>query len=84
MNQKIKRNNTLSIIQKSFRTIAALCASGTLMQTFLAYIGFAESNIYLHATLVSAVNLGTTLLFSHCADSKRLLLAPQPFSKACS
>ncbi len=74
MNQKIKRNKTLSILQKSFRTIATLCASGTLMQTFLAYIGFAESNIYLHATLVSAVNLSTTLLFSHFADSKRILL----------
>ncbi len=44
------------------------------MQTFLAYIGFAESNIYLHATLISAVNLTTTLLFSHFADSKRILL----------
>lgn len=74
MHAKIKRNKTLSVVQKSFRTIAALCASGTLMQTFLAYIGFAESNIYLHATLISAVNLTTTLLFSHFADSKRILL----------
>lgn len=74
MDRKIRKNRTLSVMQISLRTIAALCASGTLMQTFLAYIGFAESNIYLHATLVSAVNLTTTLLFSHFADSRSVLL----------
>lgn len=74
MTKKIRRNKTLAIIQQSMRTVSVLCASGTLMQAFLAYIGFAESNIYWHATLVNAVNVATILLFSHFADGKRPLL----------
>lgn len=56
------------------RTVSLLCATGTLMQTFLSVIGFSESQIYLHATLVQAVNVSTILLFSHYADCKRPFL----------
>ena len=71
---KIRKNKALSITAAMLRTICVLCASGTLLQTFLATVGFTDGQIYLHATLVQAVNVSTILLFSHFADAKRPFL----------
>ena len=72
MERSIKRNKTIVILQQALRTMALLCASGTLMQAFLAYVGFTESNIYLHATMINAVNVAATLLCSRYADGRSI------------
>ncbi len=71
---KSQKNKILCLFSSALRSIALLCATGTLMQTFLAVVGFSESQIYLHATLVQAVNIAVILLCSHFADCKRLFL----------
>ena len=68
---RIQRNKVLAIVSSVLRTLCVLCATGTLFQTFLSSVGFTESQIYLNATLVQAVNVGTILIFSHFADGKR-------------
>ncbi|MBE6567445.1 MAG: MFS transporter [Ruminococcaceae bacterium] len=68
---RIQRNKVLAIVSSVLRTLCVLCATGTLFQTFLSSVGFSEKQIYLNATLVQAVNVGTILLFSHFADGKR-------------
>lgn len=71
---KIKKNKTLSVLIAMLRTVFFLCASGTLMQTFLIEFGFSPEKSTLHATLIQGVNVGTILLFSHFADTKRPFL----------
>lgn len=72
--QAISKNKTLTVITSLLRTLCLFGASSTLFQTFLATVGFNEGQIYLHATLVQAVTVGTILLFSHYADGKRPIL----------
>ena len=69
--QGISRNKRIAVTVAVLRTLCLLCATGTLFQTFLSSVGFSEKEIYLNATLVQAVNVGTILLFSHFADGKR-------------
>lgn len=71
---KFLKNKILLITECTLRTIAMLCATGTLMQTFLSVVGFSESQIYLHATLIQAANVSSIVLFSHFADCKRPFL----------
>ncbi len=71
---KIQKNKLFYIPACALRSISVLCATGTLMQTFLSVVGFSESQIYLHATLVQAVNVSIILLCSHFADCKRPFL----------
>ena len=68
---QIQRNKALATATAVLRTLCTLCATGTLFQTFLSSVGFTEREIYLNATLVQAVNVGTILLFSHFADTRR-------------
>ena len=68
---RIQKNKILAILAAVLRTLCVLCATGTLFQTFLSSVGFSEGEIYLNATLVQAVNVGTILIFSHFADNKR-------------
>ena len=68
---RIQRNKVLAITVSVLRTLCILCATGTLFQTFLSSVGFSEKQIYLNATLVQAINVGTILLFSHFADGRR-------------
>ncbi len=58
------RNNVLSLIAQSTRSVALLSASGPLMQTFLATLGFESGLIFLHSTLLQAFNVMTVILFS--------------------
>lgn len=64
----VSQNKVRAIIICTLRTAALLCASGSLMQTFLSVTGFSEQHIYLHATLFQAVNVLTILLCSRFAD----------------
>ena len=57
-------NNVLSLIAYSTRSVAMLSASGPLMQTFLATLGFESGLIYLHSTLLQAFNVMTVIIFS--------------------
>ena len=68
---RIQKNKILAVMTAVLRTLCLLCATGTLFQTFLSSVGFTEKQIYLNATLVQAVNVGTILLFSHFADTRR-------------
>lgn len=69
----ITQNKIRAILAYALRTAALLCATGSLMQTFLAAIGFSEKYIYIHASLFQAVNVLTILLCSRFADSKNVL-----------
>ena len=65
----VARNKIKAIIAYTARTVALICASGTLMQTFLATLGFESELIYLHSTLLQASNVLTILLASNWASN---------------
>ncbi len=73
LSETITQNKIRAILAYAFRTAALLCATGSLMQTFLAAINFSEKYIYIHASLFQAVNVLTILLCSRFADSKNVL-----------
>lgn len=65
----VSKNKIKAIIAYTARTVALMCASGTLMQTFLASLGFESSLIYLHSTLLQAANVLTIILASNWANN---------------
>ena len=65
----VAKNKMKAIIAYTARTVALMCASGTLMQTFLASLGFESSLIYLHSTLLQAANVLTIILASNWANN---------------
>ena len=65
----VTRNKIKAIIAYTARTVALMCASGTLMQTFLSSLGFESSLIYLHSTLLQAANVLTIILASNWANN---------------
>ena len=65
----VARNKIKAIIAYTARTVALMCASGTLMQTFLSSLGFESSLIYLHSTLLQAANVLTIILASNWANN---------------
>lgn len=67
-------NNLRAVIIYMLRTVALLCATGPLMQTFLGSVGFSERHIYIHATVFQAINVITILLCSRFADTDKLIL----------
>jgi hypothetical protein len=67
--RNVRRNKIKSIIAYTARTVALMCASGTLMQTFLATLGFDSELIYLHSTFLQAANVLTILLASNWASN---------------
>ena len=67
--RNVRRNKIKAIIAYTARTVALMCASGTLMQTFLATLGFDSELIYLHSTLLQAANVLTILLASNWASN---------------
>ena len=69
------KNKLLGILIAALRTGALLCATGTLMQTFLSTLGFSEQLIYLHSTLVQAVSVLSILLGARFAEKKPLVRA---------
>ena len=61
-------NKAFFIIAMGLRTVALLCVTGPIMQTFLASIGFSSQWIYIHTSIVQAVNILTISLCSTWAD----------------
>lgn len=61
-------NKPFFIIAMGLRTVALLCVTGPIMQTFLASIGFSSQWIYLHTSMVQIVNVLTISLCSTWAD----------------
>lgn len=64
----VRQNMIRAIIASSLRTLANLCFTGTILQTFLASLGFSDTFVYINATLLSAANVTTTFLCSRWAD----------------
>lgn len=67
------KNKLLRIIVEALIGIANLAASGSLMQTFLATLGFESSLIYIHSTLFNVSNVITILLCSRWADKGNII-----------
>lgn len=68
------KNNIIYILSYALRSAALLTATGSLMQTFLTVIGMSSEQIYIHTSLVGAVNVIIILLFARFADHSGLLL----------
>ena len=66
------RNKLYTILIDTLRAATLLCATGTLMQTFLSSLGFEEDWIYLHSTLVNAGQICSILLCSQWGDRGNL------------
>ena len=69
----IRQNKIRAIVIYALRTAALLCASGSVMQTFLSITGFPEKYIYFHASLFQAVNVLTILFCARFADSGNVI-----------
>jgi MFS family permease len=69
MQSHVTKNKIKAIIAYTARTVALICATGTLMQTFLASLGFESSQIYMHSTLLQAANVMTIILASNWANN---------------
>ena len=65
---KREHNKLFFILATAVRTVALLCVTGPIMQTFLASCGFSSRWIYIHTSLVQAVNILTISLCSTWAD----------------
>ena len=66
--KQTNHNRSFFIIAMGLRTVALLCVTGPIMQTFLASIGFSSQWIYIHTSVVQAVNILTISLCSTWAD----------------
>jgi len=69
----INQNKIRAIVIYALRTAALLCASGSVMQTFLSITGFSEKYIYFHASLFQAVNVLTILFCARFADTGNVI-----------
>lgn len=83
MEQK-NHNKAFFIIAMGLRTVALLCVTGPIMQTFLASLGFSSQLIYIHTSIVQIVNVLTISLCSTWADRgsviKRTAFAELPYA----
>ena len=81
---KKEHNKLYFILATAVRTVALLCVTGPIMQTFLASLGFSSRWIYIHTSLVQAVNILTISLCSTWADRgsviKRTALVELPYA----
>lgn len=74
VNERHVKNNVVRfMLLYSARAIALMCASGSLMQTFLATLGFDSSLIYIHTTALQAAGIATIMLMSHWVDKGNLI-----------
>lgn len=83
MEQK-EHNKLYFILASALRIVALLCVTGPIMQTFLASIGFSSRWIYIHTSIVQAVNILTIFLCSTWADQgsviRRTVIAEIPYA----
>lgn len=74
MNMDVIRNNKIrSIIFSALKTAALLCASGTLIQTFIESLGFSSQLNYIHTTVLQVANIATIILGSNWADKGNII-----------
>ena len=82
--EKKEHNKLYFILATAVRTVALLCVTGPIMQTFLASIGFSSRWIYINTSLVQAVNILTISLCSTWADRgsviKRTAMVELPYA----
>ena len=82
--KQTNHNQAFFIIAMAFRTVALLCVTGPIMQTFLASIGFSSRLVYIHTSIVQAVNILTISLCSTWADRgsviKRTAMVELPYA----
>ena len=62
------KNKILFTATGLLRTISLQCASGPLIQTLLAVLGYSTKYIYIFSTIIQAANVLTIVLFSRFAD----------------
>lgn len=62
------KNNVLFCAMAVLRAVSLQCASGPLIQTLLAVLGFGTKYIYTFSTILQAANVLTIVLFSRFAD----------------
>lgn len=83
MNQN-EHNKRYFILAGALRIVALLCVTGPIMQTFLASIGFSSRWIYIHTSIVQAVNILTISLCSTWADRgsviRRTVIVEVPYA----
>ena len=81
---KKEHNKLYFILATAVRTVALLCVTGPIMQTFLGSLGFSSRWIYIHTSLVQAVNILTISLCSTWADRgsviKRTAMVELPYA----
>ena len=81
---KKEHNKLYFILATAVRTVALLCVTGPIMQTFLASLGFSSQWIYIHTSIVQAVNILTISLCSTWADRgsviRRTALVELPYA----
>ena len=81
---KKEHNKLYFILATAVRTVALLCVTGPIMQTFLASCGFSSRWIYIHTSLVQAANILTISLCSTWADRgsviKRTAMVELPYA----
>ena len=82
--KQTNHNQAFFIIAMGLRTVALLCVTGPIMQTFLASIGFSSQWIYIHTSIVQIVNVLTISLCSTWADRgsviRRTALVELPYA----
>ena len=62
------KNNILFTVMGILRTVSLQCASGPLIQTLLAILGFNTKYIYIFSTVLQAASVLTIVIFSRFAD----------------
>ena len=80
----IRKNEVITVLGCALRIVGMLCATGPIMQAFLASLGFPSRFLYIHSTLTQAANLLTIFLCSRWADRgdiiKRSALIQVPYA----
>lgn len=69
----ILHNKIRSITISALKTAALLCASGTLIQTFIESLGFSSQLNYIHTTVLQVANVATIILGSNWADKGNII-----------
>ena len=71
MNREYRSNFIKYMIRSCLYTASYMFAVGTMIQTFLAYLGVSSGTIGLHSSLINIVNVITTMLYAGIADKSR-------------
>ena len=74
------KNKAKIYISSTLTAVGMMCCSGSLLQSFLLYIGVNEQNVYLHSSLITAVQAIVMFLLIFFAGKIR---SPR-IAKACS